>query len=88
MSYPRMKKDEYPAIPEEIRSESDYKLVLEYVVFSAMMIEDLQDKAKNPFMPIVERRKQERLIELSLEKYDRMCALIDDWQARNPISKG
>lgn len=82
MIYPRMNKDEYPTIPDVIQSEEDYKLLLEYVVFSAIKIEELQKKAKNPFMKDDEKQRHQRLIELSLTKYDRMCALIDDYKEK------
>lgn len=82
MTYPRMSKEEYPAIPEVIQTEEDYNLVLEYVVFSAVKIEELQEKVKNPFMPIMDKRKNERVIEMSIAKYDRMCAQIDEYRER------
>ncbi|GKU80168.1 hypothetical protein L3i20_v245650 [Paenibacillus sp. L3-i20] len=77
-----MNKDEYPTIPDVIHTEDDYTLILEYIVFSAIKIEELQTKVKNPFMPILEKRKQERVIEMALVKYDRMCALIENYRDR------
>lgn len=83
MTYPRMSKDEYPAIPETIQSDADYNLVLEYVVFSGIMIDDLREKLKNPFMAVIQRRKQEDIIARSMVKYDRMCGQLDDYKDRD-----
>ena len=82
MTYPRMNKEDYPPIPDVIANEAELALVTEYVVFSAMKIEELQEKVKSPFAPVIEKRKAERLIPTALQKYDRLCEMIDDYQKR------
>lgn len=61
-------------LPKRIESEEEYHAMLGRLVRGADMIAD----------PLIddERSRQYNAV------YDRMIALIDDWQARNPISKG
>lgn len=80
MMYPRMNKEDYPPIPDVITNEAELALVTEYLVFSAMKIEEMQDKVKNPLMPILEKRKLERIIPAALQKYVRLSQSIDDYQ--------
>lgn len=84
MTYPRMNKDDYPPIPDVIVTEEDYKLVLEYIVFSAVKIEELQKKTTNPIISEEKRNELEKLIKLAFIKYDRMCLTLDDYKRRNP----
>lgn len=84
MSYPRMNKVDYPPLPKVINTEDEYNLVLEYIVFAAIQIEQLQHKCKNPLLSSEQREKQENTVKAAMTKYDQLCLMIDDYKQRHP----
>lgn len=88
MTYPRMNKSDYPPMPEVINTEAEYDLVLEYIVYLAIQIENLQNKKVYPLATDEEKEderiKNLRIIGLTMNKYDQLCLLIDDYKRRNP----
>lgn len=88
MTYPRMNKADYPPMPTVINTEAEYALVLEYNVYLATQIENLQNKKVYPLGSEKEKEderiKNNRIIELSMNKYDQLCLLIDDYKRRHP----
>lgn len=84
MTYPRMNKADYPPLPEVINTEAEYNLVLEYIVFAATQIEQLQHKCKNPLLNAEQREKQENTVKAAMIRYDQLCLILDDYKQRHP----
>lgn len=89
MTYPRMEKSEYPPLPKVINSEGEYNLVLEYIVFAAVKIEELQEKEYDPLADeddvelLHEKREDEQRLLLMMNRYNQLCLMIDDYKQRN-----
>jgi len=83
-----MNKSDYTPLPTVINTEAEYDLVLEYNVYLATQIESLQNKKVYPLATDeekeVERIKNLRIIGLTMNKYDELCLLIDDYKRRPP----
>lgn len=88
MAYPRMEKSEYPPLPKVINTEEEYDLVLEYLVFAAMKIEEVQEKEYDPLLDddelIEEKAKDAQWIAIAMNRYDQLCLMIDDYKQRHP----
>lgn len=84
MTYPRTNKSDYPPLPKVINTEEEYNLVLEYIVFAATQIEQLQQKCKNPLLSNEQKEKNEAMVELAMNRYDQLCLMLDDYKSRHP----
>jgi hypothetical protein len=95
MTYPRMDKNDYPALPTVITNEDEFETVCEFITKLDIEIKQMEDElAKFKRYPLADEAKkaeeqlwlgkQKRILDLTNNRYDQLVQMLTDYLNKNP----